>query len=408
MKNKFSKIIGIILLTLCLVFAGCGSGASSTDSDDTAGRAVAASESDASAAGTDEPEEAEDVSEEETESGDEEIDDSLEAVEEEAEDLDSAGFPDTGVDEDEETVEPDDIPDYDSSPYVVVNDNIPFFTEDDLTTEPFETYSKLDSLGRCGVAYANICQEIMPTEKRGDIGSVKPTGWHTVKYDCVDGKYLYNRCHLIAYELAGENANNKNLITGTRYFNVQGMLPFENLVADYVKESNHHVLYRVTPIFDGDNLVADGVLMEAESVEDEGRDVEFCVFCYNVEPGIDIDYATGDSREDDSGEAGETSTASSGKISTGAYSSSSSGSGKSSSGNTGSSSSASNSNSSSVSGSDSDSEEQTYILNTNTKKFHYPDCSSVSQMSDKNKKEYTGTREELISEGYSPCGSCNP
>ena len=166
-----------------------------------------------------------------------------------------------------------------------------------MTTEPFETYSELDRLGRCGTAYANICLEIMPTDFRGEIGQVKPSGWQTVKYDCVDGGYLYNRCHLIGYQLAGENANKQNLITGTRYMNVTGMLPFENMVDDYVEETQNHVLYRVTPIFEGKNLVASGIQMEAFSVEDDGEGVCFNVFVYNVQPGVTIDYATGDSWE---------------------------------------------------------------------------------------------------------------
>lgn len=190
-----------------------------------------------------------------------------------------------------------DIPVYFGSPYVEINHNQPLFEKADLTTDPFENYSELDSLGRCGVAYANICQELMPTEERGEIGSVKPSGWHTVKYpEVIKELYLYNRCHLIGFQLAGENANEKNLITGTRYLNIEGMLPFENEVADYVKETNHHVLYRVTPIFEDDNLVANGVLMEAYSVEDSGKGVSFCVFVYNVQPGIEIDYKTGESR----------------------------------------------------------------------------------------------------------------
>lgn len=190
-----------------------------------------------------------------------------------------------------------DIPVYSGSPYVEINHNQPLFEKADLTTEPFENYSELDSLGRCGVAYANICQELMPTEERGEIGSVKPSGWHTVKYpEVIKDLYLYNRCHLIGFQLAGENANEKNLITGTRYLNIEGMLPFENEVAEYVKETNQHVLYRVTPIFTEDNLIADGVLMEAYSVEDSGKGVSFCVFVYNVQPGIEIDYKTGESR----------------------------------------------------------------------------------------------------------------
>lgn len=191
----------------------------------------------------------------------------------------------------------EEIPDYSGDPYVVLNDNWPEFDAEDLTVEPFETYSRLDYLGRCGTAYANICLEIMPTEPRGDIGQVKPSGWQTVKYDCVDGKYLYNRCHLIGYQLAGENANERNLITGTRYMNVEGMLPFENMVAGYVEETGNHVLYRVTPVFEGTNLLASGVKLEAFSVEDEGEGICFNVYVYNVQPGITIDYATGESRE---------------------------------------------------------------------------------------------------------------
>lgn len=195
----------------------------------------------------------------------------------------------------EVTVSIADIPAYNGSPYVAVNDNVPQFLETDLSTSSYEYYSDLDSLGRCGVVYACIGMDLMPTEERGSIGSVKPTGWHTVKYDTVDGKYLYNRCHLIGYQLSGENANVKNLITGTRYLNVDGMLPFENMVADYVKETNHHVMYRVTPVFDGDNLLASGVQIEAESVEDNGEGILFNVYCYNVQPNVAIDYATGDS-----------------------------------------------------------------------------------------------------------------
>lgn len=197
----------------------------------------------------------------------------------------------------EPPVSMEEIPDYSGDPYVVLNDNWPEFDAEELTLEPFETYSRLDYLGRCSTAYANICLEIMPTEPRGDIGQVKPSGWQTVKYDCVDGKYLYNRCHLIGYQLAGENANERNLITGTRYMNVEGMLPFENMVAGYVEETGNHVLYRVTPVFEGTNLLASGVKLEAFSVEDEGEGICFNVYVYNVQPGITIDYATGDSRE---------------------------------------------------------------------------------------------------------------
>lgn len=217
---------------------------------------------------------------------------------------------DTKPQEDEKTTETDvpeastpqvtlaDIPAYSGKAYIEVNGNVPYFNDSELVTTSFENYSSLDSLGRCGIAYANICTEIMPTEERGSIGSVKPSGWGSVKYDCVDGKYLYNRCHLIGFQLAGENANEKNLITGTRYLNVDGMLPFENMVADYVKETNNHVLYRVTPVYDGNNLVASGVLMEAKSVEDKGEGILFNVYCYNNQPGVSINYADGSSQLD--------------------------------------------------------------------------------------------------------------
>lgn len=288
-----------------------------------------------------------------------------------------------------------DVPAYSGEPYTAVNNNEPYFTSDNLTTEAFENYSELDALGRCGVAYANVCLETMPTEKRGSISEVKPTGWHSVKYNNVDGKSLYNRCHLIGYQLTAENANQQNLITGTRYLNVDGMLPFENMVADYVKETDNHVLYRVTPIFTGDNLVADGVLMEGYSVEDEGDGICFCVYAYNVQPGITIDYATGDSWL--SSEKGN--------------SDSSSG------GNSAVSQSAADKSGTQQAAVQTESVKETsapvstgteYILNTNTKKFHYPSCSSVKQMKASNKKEYTGSRDDLIAQGYDPCKKCNP
>ena len=288
-----------------------------------------------------------------------------------------------------------DVPAYSGEPYTAVNNNEPYFTSDNLTTEAFENYSELDALGRCGVAYANVCLETMPTEKRGSISEVKPTGWHSVKYDNVDGKSLYNRCHLIGYQLTAENANQQNLITGTRYLNVDGMLPFENMVADYVKETDNHVLYRVTPIFTGDNLVADGVLMEGYSVEDEGDGICFCVYAYNVQPGITIDYATGDSWLSSEKE----------------NSASSSG------GNSAVSQSAADKSGTQQAAVQTESVKETsapvstgteYILNTNTKKFHYPSCSSVKQMKASNKKEYTGSRDDLIAQGYDPCKKCNP
>lgn len=200
--------------------------------------------------------------------------------------------------EDEGETNYTEIPAYQGETYIEVNGNQPYFTEEEYTTEVFEYYSELDLLGRCGVAYANICQELMPTEERGKIGMIKPSGWQNVKYpELVEGNYLYNRCHLIGFQLAGENANEKNLITGTRYFNVEGMLPFENMVAEYVQETGNHVLYRVTPEYEGDNLVASGVRMEAWSVEDEGMGISFHVYVYNVQPGVEIDYETGESVE---------------------------------------------------------------------------------------------------------------
>ena len=282
------------------------------------------------------------------------------------------------------------IPAYSGTPYTEVNGNKPYFTEADLTTQSFETYSELDSLGRCGVAYANVGQDLMPTEPRGEIGAVKPTGWHLVKYDNVDGKYLYNRCHLIAYMLAAENANPQNLITGTRYLNVQGMLPFETKVCDYVKNTGNHVLYRVTPIFDGDNLLADGVLMEAYSVEDAGEGICFCVFAYNVQPGIGIDYATGDNWAESSGtyqsteaSVAEETPAPQPETDTAVQITP-------------------------ELSAPQETQQTTYVLNTNTMKFHYPTCSSVDDMKEKNKQIYTGSRDEVINMGYVPCKRCNP
>lgn len=250
-----------------------------------------------------------------------------------------------------------DVPAFGEEPYVAVNGNIPFFTENQYTTDSYEYYSPLDDLGRCGTVVASIGRDLMPTSERGSISSVKPTGWHSKSYSELGIDSLYNRSHLIAFQLTGENANRENLITGTQYMNQSVMTLFENMVADHITETGNHVLYRVTPVFTGDNLVADGVLMEAWSVEDQGEGICFCVYLYNVQPGIEIDYATGDSR---------------------------------------------------YVGIDLPEGEADYILNTNTKKFHYTYCSSVSAMSDKNKQEYYGSREELIEQGYKPCGNCKP
>ena len=248
---------------------------------------------------------------------------------------------------------------WNGQPYTAVNGNVPGFSEKDLTTASFESYSELDSLGRCGTAFACLGQDLMPRGERGDISGIHPTGWHSVQYDFIDGKNLYNRCHLIGWQLSGEDANRKNLITGTRYMNVEGMLPFENMVADYIKETGCHVLYRVTPVFQGSNLVADGVLMEAMSVEDQGESISFCVFVPNVQPGVAIDYSDGSSRPADSQSSPEN-------------------------------------------------EEAVYIINTNTRRFHLPSCSSVKEMKESNRENFTGSREELIEEGYIPCGKCRP
>lgn len=248
---------------------------------------------------------------------------------------------------------------WNGQPYTAVNGNVPGFSEKDLTAASFESYSELDSLGRCGTAFACLGQDLMPRGERGDISGIHPTGWHSVQYDFIDGKNLYNRCHLIGWQLSGEDANRKNLITGTRYMNVEGMLPFENMVADYIKETGCHVLYRVTPVFQGSNLVADGVLMEAMSVEDQGESISFCVFVPNVQPGVAIDYSDGSSRPADSQSSPEN-------------------------------------------------EEAIYIINTNTRRFHLPSCSSVREMKESNRENFTGSREELIEEGYIPCGKCRP
>lgn len=259
----------------------------------------------------------------------------------------------------------EDLPEYSGEPYAIVADNEPDFSDAEFQTEAYEEYSELDELGRCGTAKANIGEELMPTKDRESISEVKPSGWINKEYDEVDGGYLYNRCHLIGFQLTAENANEENLITGTRYMNTEGMLPFENMVADYIRETDNHVLYEVTPVFEDDNLVASGVLMEAESVEDDGAGISFYVYAYNVQPGIEIDYATGESceAEDSKPELGSEK---------------------------------------------GQAAEETYVLNTNTMKFHEPDCSSVGDIKKSNLSEYSGTRENVIRMGYDPCGRCRP
>ena len=266
----------------------------------------------------------------------------------------------------------DDVPAYSGEPYVEVNDNQPEFTEEELTTVSYEDYSELDELGRCQSAEACIGQDLMPTETRESISSVKPTDWKNKSYDTVDGGYVYNRCHLIGFQLTGENANEENLITGTRYMNVEGMLPFEDEVAAYIEETDNHVMYRVTPVFEGDDLIASGVQMQAESVEDDGAGISFNVYVYNVQPYVVIDYRTGENWEGDEIAEPE------GKWADG------------------------------TEAEPSDTKEQMYILNKNTKKFHKPECSGAKKIKAKNKGEYTGSRQTLIDEGYEPCGNCNP
>ena len=257
------------------------------------------------------------------------------------------------------TVTLDAVPAYAGEPFVVLNDNIPQFAQDSYVTQSYEAYGELDALGRCTQAVACIGKDLMPTEERGSIGQVKPSGWQTVKYDFVDGKYLYNRCHLIGFQLTGENANEMNLITGTRYMNVEGMLPFENMVADYIKETGHHVLYRVIPVYDGSNLVASGVTMEAYSVEDNGDGICFFVYVYNVQPGVEIDYSDGSSQAreavDSTGE-----------------------------------------------------EILTYIANTSSRKFHVDTCKQAADMKPENREEFNVTRSQMLDWDFAPAGCCNP
>ena len=252
------------------------------------------------------------------------------------------------------------IPAYTGEPYVVVDGNLPSFTEREKVTEAYEFYSELDAYNRCGYVMACIGPELMPTEDRGSIGQVKPTGWHTVKYDCVDGKYLYNRCHLIGYQLTGENANPQNLITGTRYLNIEGMLPFENMVADYIKETGNHVIYRVTPDFQGEDLLAKGVKLEGWSVEDAGEGICFSVYAYNVQPGVIIDYSTGESCLEESFGEPETTVV------------------------------------------------VTFILNISSKKFHAEGCGQGENTKPENKDIFQGDRDVLLEQGYVPAGCCNP
>ena len=254
------------------------------------------------------------------------------------------------------------VPDYTEEPIYVYNNNQPLFTKQEITDDAYESYSDLDELGRVGTATACLGPETLPTEYREDISSVTPSGWINHSYDIVDGGYLYNRCHMIGFQLSGENDNEENLFTGTRYMNVDGMLPYENQTKEYIDETDNHVMYRVTPDFEDDNLVCDGVLMEAYSVEDNGSGLSFCIYVYNVQPGITIDYTTGKNYASNTTQTSDTT----------------------------------------------DTKDTTYILNTNSKIIHIPSCNSVAKMAQHNKKEYTGSYEALIKEGYHPCQNCNP
>lgn len=280
----------------------------------------------------------------------------------------------------------EEIPAYNGNAVTELNKNVPRFTTDEITTNSFESYGKLDKLGRVTTAYACIGQDLMPTEDRQPIGDLRPTGWKQNKYPGLvdsDPPYLYNRCHMIGFQLTGENANEKNLVTGTRYMNVEGMLPYENEVANYINKTGNHVMYRVTPVFTGKNLLCDGVQIEAYSVEDKGKGVSFNVFCYNVQPGVMIDYKDGSNKADPNYKN---------VVSSDEFVITS--------GNTG----------TSVDRSVPAQTDSgvTYILNKNTKKFHRPTCDSVKDMKEKNKEYSTKTREEIIADGYDPCKRCNP
>jgi len=367
MKMKFNKKLKSLLSILCLLavlfsaFAGC-------DSENYSETTTEFAEITEESTTLDQKEDISDDSKTEK-SGDKNTEKETEKV----------NKPDS-VGDDNSKADLSKIPEYSGRPYIVINDNIPSFNKYELTTKGYETYASLDSLGRCGGAVASCGKEIMPSanEERGSISSVKPSGWVQAQYDWVSGKYLYNRCHLLGWQLSAENANKRNLITGTRYMNTEGMLPFENMVADYIRETNNHVAYRVTPIYEGSDLVARGVQMEAYSVEDDGEGICFNVFCYNVQPGVKIDYSTG--RSWASGSSATTTkkqtvavqttkeyveTTKQQNVVTGQY-----------------------------------------VLNTNSKKIHKTSCHHINKMSEKNKESYSGSLDALYSQGYTTCGTC--
>ena len=325
---------------------------------------------------------------------------------------------------------PESVPAYSGNPSAEINGNVPYFRDSELTATAFKRFPELDELGRCGVVTACLGPETMPVAARESIGMIKPSGWHLEKYEGIDGNYLYNRCHLIGYQLCGENANELNLITGTRYMNTEGMEPYESDTAYYIRRTGNHVLYRVTPVFNGDDLVATGVLMEARSVEDD--DFAYCVFCYNVQPGIEIDYATGDSSQavqddrppeaagrDEEKQTAESSHAQSGAGQSEEENSQDAQTDKRTSDST--QTDAWNSDNTQTEGEDSNNapsgetakeegsaESPDYMLNASSHKFHKPDCESVESMAEHNKKAFYGTRDEAIAQGYDPCKRCNP
>ena len=401
-----------VLLMLALPFSGCGSTQASEQAP--SGKietAAISSDAEAGAAGAaNEEEKAGQETDKDT--GKETSKDAEKETGRESRENDPETTPETESSQEQEQFNLEMVPAYSGEAYADINDDIPFFTEEELTDETFHEYWPLDELGRCTGAFACIGPELLPSEVRGNISTIEPSGWHSVRYDGIDGGYLYNRCHLIGYQLTGQDTNEKNLITGTRYMNLEGMLPFENSVRMYVEGTGNHVLYRVRPYYNGDDLLAAGVLMEAKSIEDPL--VQFCAFCYNVQPGVEIDYATGDSHAQEAGSGedeilpimggpetdGDESLTRSAEDETDPGEKEQDGPGDQEDGAA-----------LSRAEDDSDAEEPreiTYILNTNTKKFHYPYCSSVKDMKEKNKRETTQSREEIIEQGYQPCKRCNP
>ena len=374
---KRSLCLIAVLLAFCLAFSGCDLLGNSADEDfdpPLASNSADKQTQKPTSKPTDKPTEAITEESEEDSEGLAEPEDNIDVEPEDETVKESAGAtekPSVEVGEQRKAEKALGVPRFSGDPYFVLNNNLPEFTKEEMkNTESYEFYSELDSLGRCGYTEACIGKDIMPTEDRESISSVKPSGWVNNKYDTslVDGGYIYNRCHLIGFQLTGENANKQNLITGTRYMNVDGMLPFENMIADYVKETNNHVMYRVTPIYDGNDLVACGVKLEAYSVEDGGDGIFFNVYVYNVQPGIVIDYATGNNWL--SGEEIETSAPAEDK--------------------------------------DDKGESKEFVLNINSKKIHYPTCSGANSMSAANRKEVTGNISDFIKDGYTPCGICKP